>query len=134
MGRSVPAAAYLRAWDWLFRNAREVALLWEDHDLLLTPTLAEPPVPLGTFASTRSAPIMAIFRAATFAPFTPPFNVTGQPAISLPLQRNAAGLPIGIQLVGGYGREDLLIRIAAQLEAATPFDFPRIRGPLPATP
>ena len=61
-------------------------------------------------------------RAGDFAPFTPLFNATGQPACSLPLYRNAAGLPIGVQLVAAYGREDLLFRIAAQLEAAQPFD------------
>ena len=62
-----------------------------------------------------------IYRAAEFAPFTPPWNVTGQPAISLPLHRTDAGLPIGVQLVAGYAREDLLLRVAAQLEYAHPF-------------
>ena len=60
-------------------------------------------------------------RAAEFVPFTPPFNVSGQPAISLPLHWNADGLPIGVQLVAAYGREDVLIRVAAQLEAASPW-------------
>jgi amidase len=54
-------------------------------------------------------------------PFTPPFNMSGQPAISLPLHWNAAGLPIGVQLVAAYGREDVLVRVAAQLEAAQPW-------------
>ena len=54
-------------------------------------------------------------------PFTPPFNVTGQPAISLPLHWNGDGLPIGVQLVAAYGREDVLIRVAAQLERAQPW-------------
>jgi amidase len=60
-------------------------------------------------------------RAGQWVPFTPPFNMSGQPAISLPLHWNAAGLPIGVQLVAAYGREDVLIRIAAQLEAAQPW-------------
>jgi amidase len=60
-------------------------------------------------------------RAGQFAAFTPPFNMSGQPAISLPLCRNVEGLPIGIQLVAAYGREDVLIRVAAQLESAQPW-------------
>ena len=57
-------------------------------------------------------------RAGRFAAFTPPFDMSGQPAISLPLHRNAEGLPIGIQLAAAYGREDVLIRVASQLESA----------------
>ena len=60
-------------------------------------------------------------RAGRFVPFTPAFNMSGQPAISLPLHWNADGLPIGVQLVAAYGREDVLIRVAAQLEAAHPW-------------
>jgi amidase len=60
-------------------------------------------------------------RLGAFTLFTMPFDVTGQPAISLPLHWNGEGLPIGIQLAAAYGREDLLIRVAAQLEAARPW-------------
>jgi len=60
-------------------------------------------------------------RAGRFVVYTPPFNMSGQPAISLPLHRNADGLPIGVQLVAAYGREDLLIRAASQLESAHPW-------------
>ena len=66
-------------------------------------------------------PLAGIFRAGGYAPFTAPFNATGQPAASVPLYHNAAGLPIGTQFVAAYGREDLLFRIAAQLETAQPF-------------
>ena len=90
----------------------------------MTPTLAEPPVPLGTFLSPADDPLAGIFRAADFAPFTPPINATGQPACSIPLYRNAAGLPIGIHLVAAHGREDLLLKVAAQLEAVQPFEHP----------
>ena len=65
--------------------------------------------------------LRGLVRATSFVPWTAQFNVTGQPAISLPLAENAAGLPIGVQLVAAYGREDLLLRIAAQLEAAQPW-------------
>jgi amidase len=125
MGRAVNAPTYMAAWLWLENNARKVARFFQKYDLLLTPTVAEPPPPLGTFDDKPGDPMGAlgpIFRAATFAPFTPPFNVTGQPAISLPLHRNPTGLPIGVQLVAGYGREDLLLRVASALEAARPFE------------
>ena len=64
---------------------------------------------------------MVGMRATQYATFTLPFNMTGQPAISLPLHWNGDGLPIGVQLVAAYGREDVLIRVAAQLEAAQPW-------------
>jgi len=83
--------------------------------------VTEPPPPLGTFRSPPDDPLAGIFRAGAFAPFTAPFNTTGQPACSIPLYQNAAGLPIGVQLVAAYGREDLLLQVAAQLEAAQPF-------------
>jgi amidase len=95
---------------------------WADGwDLLLTPTLAEPPVPVGELDPQPDDPMAGMRRAALFVPFTPPFNVTGQPAINVPLHWNDDGLPIGIQLVGAYGREDILIQVASQLEAAAPW-------------
>jgi amidase len=60
-------------------------------------------------------------RAAQYVPFTPPFNSSGQPAISLPVHWTPDGLPVGVQLVAAYGREDVLIRVAAQLELAQPW-------------
>jgi amidase len=90
-------------------------------DLLLTPTLAEPPVTLGQFANDPDRPMAPLVRAGQLVAFTPQFNSSGQPAINLPLVWNAAGLPVGVQLVAAYGREDVLIRIAAQLEQARPW-------------
>lgn len=127
LGRLISGPAYAAAWRWIQRNTRESAKFWDAYDLLLTPTLAEPPCPLGTFRSTNDDPLAAIFRAAEYTPFTPPINATGQPACSLPLYHNAAGLPIGVQLVAAYGREDLLLRVAAQLEAAQPFEHKATR-------
>ena len=121
LGRLVTGPGYAEAWRWIRRAARRIAEYWTRYDLWLTPTVTEPPPLLGTFRSPVDDPLAGIFRAAEFAPFTAPFNATGQPACSLPLYRNAGGLPIGVQLVGAYGREDLLFRIAAQLEAAQPF-------------
>jgi amidase len=121
LGRLISGPGYAAAWRWIHQTSRRIARFWETYDVWLTPTVTEPPPPLGTFASPPDDPLAGIFRAADFAPFTAPFNATGQPACSLPLYRNAAGLPIGVQLVGAYGREDLLLRTAAQLEAAQPF-------------
>jgi amidase len=127
LARALPTPALLRSLDWLMKTTRLVAEWWEPadgsrgFDLLLTPTLAEPPVLLGTFDSPPENPLAGFMRAASFTPFTPPFNVTGQPAISLPMSWSAEGLPIGIQLVAAYGREDLLVRVAAQLEEANPW-------------
>ena len=121
LGRSGSAADWLSAREWLQLNAREVAGWWsEGHDLLLTPTIAEPPPPLGTFDSPPDNPLHGLFRAAELVPFTPPFNVTGQPAISLPLTEHD-GLPVGVQLFGRPAQEGALLAVAAQLEAARPW-------------
>jgi amidase len=121
-GRRRTANEYIDAVMWLQADTRRVASWWnEGFDLLLTPTIAEPPPPLGQFVSTASDPLAAARRTEKIIPFTPPFNVTGQPAISLPLHWNAEGLPIGVHLVAAYGREDLLIRAASQLEQARPW-------------
>jgi len=115
LGRLISGPVYAEAWRWTHRTTRRIAKFWERYDLWLTPTVTEPPVPLHTFRSPPDDPLAGIFRAATFAPFTAVFNATGQPACSVPLYKNAAGLPIGIQLAAAYGREDLLFRVAAQL-------------------
>jgi amidase len=121
MGRAVSGPAYALGWQFLRARAREVCQWFQQHDLWLTPTITQPPPPLGSYASTPQDPMSAIFKAAELAPFTAPFNATGQPAISLPLHQTAAGLPIGVQLVADYGAEALLLRVAAQLEQAAPW-------------
>ena len=101
---------------------RAVQQWWADgYDLLVTPTVAEPPVRIGEHDPADGDPMRGMRRAAEFVPFTPPFNASGQPAINVPVHWNADGLPIGIQLVAAYGREDVLIRVASQLEAAAPW-------------
>ncbi len=123
VARAATAGDFLAARHGLQASARAVAQWYDDAgiDLLLTPTLAEPPPPLGSFDSPPDNPLHGLFRAAALVPFTPPFNVTGQPAISLPLYWNDDGLPIGVQLVARFGREDLLLRVAAQLEQLSPW-------------
>ena len=122
MGRAITHEQLQTSLEWLEGFSRRVIAWWESgFDLLLTPTLAEPPPRLGELVSTRDAPLAAGFRAGAIVPFTPPFNTTGQPAISLPLHWSEEGLPIGAQLVAAPNREDLLIAIAAQLEEARPW-------------
>jgi amidase len=95
---------------------------WHDGwDLLLTPTLAELPIKLGTIVNDPEHPMTTMRRAGEFVPFTPPFNMSGQPAVSLPLEWTADGLPVGVQLVAAYGREDVLFRLASQPEQAKPW-------------
>jgi amidase len=97
--------------------------MWFDagHDLLLTPTMGELPAPLGSFATDPEDPLPGIRRGEVTAAFTALINATGNPAISLPLRVSEDGLPIGIQLIAPLGREDVLLRVASQLEEAHPW-------------
>ena len=100
--------------------SRGVAQWWETHDLLVTPTSPELPVRLGELAPTNDDPGV-MTRHGTLTTFMIPFDVTGQPAISLPLHWSESGLPVGVQIAVGYAREDVLLRVAAQLEEAAPW-------------
>ena len=90
-------------------------------DLLLTPTLSAPPLPVGSMPNNPERPMTPLMTAGSWVAFTSQFNISGQPAISLPLHRTAEGLPVGMQLAAAYGREDVLIRVASQLEQAAPW-------------
>jgi amidase len=116
------AAQYLEAVSQHQLVSRIVAG-WHEagFDLMLTPTMGELPTPLGAFDDSSPEPLAAIERGAKTAAFTALFNATGQPAISLPLHWSEEGLPVGVQLVAAFGREDLLLRIASQLEVARPW-------------
>jgi amidase len=121
-GRKCSAGQYVAALNWLQAWARRVAQWWTGgFDLLLTPTMGTPPPLLGELAATTETVRVVAKRVYGLMQFTPQYNITGQPAISLPLHWNAAGLPIGIQLVSAFGREDQLIQISAQLEQARPW-------------
>jgi amidase len=99
--------------------ARAIVAQWSDVDVLVTPTVAQPPLKIGALAPKEGEPAMAwLEHAAEWVPFTPVWNVTGQPAISLPLYQSAAGLPIGVQFVGPPAGEELLLSLASQLEQA----------------
>jgi amidase len=122
MGRKVSGTEYLAGVEVLNRYTRKVAAWWAGgFDLLVTPTIPEPPPPLGELVPDSREPLKGFQRSGVLTAFTAPFNVTGQPAISLPLHWTPEGLPVGVQLVAAMGREDLLIRIASQLEKELPW-------------
>jgi amidase len=121
-GRGVDAGTFLRSLEALQCMSRAVAATFESYDAVLTPTLAELPVELGTFDSPPDEPLLGLFRAAGFTPFTPLFNVTGQPAASLPLFQSSGGLPVGVQVATRFGDEETLFALAAQLERADPWE------------
>jgi amidase len=131
LGDATTAPQYHATVDWLYEFTRRIAE-WHagGFDLLLTPTISEPPPRLGELIPTPQNALAVGMRASQIACWTLPFNLTGQPAISLPLHWNDAGLPIGVQLVATHGREDLLLRVAAALEAAMPWchQQPTVRG------
>jgi amidase len=122
LGASITGKDYLNAVEQVHRLSRNVQQWWADgFDLLLTPTIPEVPPELGGFVATEENPLNAMLRSGMIVPFVAPFNLTGQPGISLPLHWNESGLPIGVQLVAAYGREDVLVRIGSQLEQARPW-------------
>jgi amidase len=121
MGKQQTAPDYVLAVTMLQRVSRDVARFMVDYDVLLTPTLAEPPLPLGTLDSPPENPLQGLFRAGEYVPFTPICNVTGQPAVSIPLYWNSDGLPIGTHFIGRFGDEATLFRLSAQLEREKPW-------------
>jgi amidase len=112
----------LIAMDYLRRMSRRILEFWTDHDVLVTPTLAKPPIEIGALRPAEGEPpIQMLINSAAWVPFTPVFNVTGQPAISLPLHESADGLPVGVQFAGPPAGEEMLLSLAAQLEQARPW-------------
>jgi amidase len=118
-GRALGVVGYLQSRAWLSMWGRRMADWWGGHDLLLTPTLGARPPELGWF--TAAGPEQEGPRIVSFIPYTAQFNMTGQPAVSLPLHWTPEGLPVGVQLVAAYGQEDILVRVASQLEQAAPW-------------
>jgi amidase len=116
IGRGVSGPAYVEAVSWLQGWSRRVTAWWagtDGMDVLLTPVIAKPPPPLGTIVDGPSL--------RQYFQYTAWFNITGQPAVSLPLGMSSDTLPIGVQLVAAPWREDLLVRLAAQVEQAAPW-------------
>jgi amidase len=142
LGKALSASDYANATRQLQVAAREIGRFAERYDVLLTPTLAQPPVPIGSLQPSgserlllkligsvnagwllKSPKVLKPLAAKTFdyVPYTPAFNVTGQPAMSVPLHWNADRLPIGMHFVGRCGDEATLFRLAGQLERARPW-------------
>jgi amidase len=105
----------------LQKFARKLIAFLSPYDALLTPALAERPLPLGALDTDAPDPMATFTRSGLFTPFTPIFNATGQPGISLPLYEGEDGLPLAVQLVGRPAGEARLLALAAQLEAAQPW-------------
>jgi len=142
LGKHCRGSDYVKAIQTLQKSARQIGQFFQEYDVLLTPTLALPPVAIGSFqpkgvqlsamkllgrlnAGTLISALSGIDSLANevfrFMPYTPPFNVTGQPAMSVPLYWSDEGLPIGLQFVGRYADEATLFRLAGQLEKARPW-------------
>jgi amidase len=121
IGRQTTAPAYMLAHTQLQRLTRQVAGAFAVYDAVLSPTIPEPPYPLGTFDSPPDNPMFGLLRAAAVVPFTTVANFTGLPAMSVPLHWNEQGLPVGTMFTGRFGDEATLFRLASQLEEARPW-------------
>jgi len=121
IGEKVRASDYVRATQTAHRVGRQMAAFHSDWDVLLTPGLASPAVKLGWLDMMLDDFDEYWQRVFRFSPFTVCFNLTGQPAMMLPLGQSASGLPLAVQLVAPYGDEATLLRLGAQLEASQPW-------------
>jgi amidase len=119
--RQRSALDYLLARTQLGAFTRGVVALWNDYDVVMTPALAQRPVRIGEIDACSAEPMEDFRRSGEFTPYTAIFNVTGQPAISVPLFQGEDGLPLGVQLAGRPAGEGKLLSLAAQLELARPW-------------
>ncbi|MET4578440.1 amidase [Ottowia thiooxydans] len=118
---SVTGVDYASQFPRINQEVRKIAQFFETVDVLLTPTMASPPVELGTL-STQTLSLSEFKQAAgSLVPFTGAFNATGQPAISLPLHWTSDGMPVGVQLVGRFGEDSTLLQLSAEMERAWPW-------------
>jgi Asp-tRNA(Asn)/Glu-tRNA(Gln) amidotransferase A subunit family amidase len=121
LGEKVSGADYVSATQAAHRLGRQMAAFHADWDVLLTPGVATLPPKLGWIDMMMDDVDEYWRRVFTFSPFTVWFNITGQPAMMLPLGHTADGLPVAVQIVTRYGDEATIFRLAAQLEAARPW-------------
>ncbi len=125
IARRTSASEYALAIRDLHRSGRQFNQFFVDRDIHLTPTLARPPQPLGTFDMNSDDVAGYLSGLYGYIPFTAIYNATGNPACTIPMHWTDDNIPIGIQLGAGFGREDLLFQIAAQLEVAQPWQHRR---------
>ncbi len=121
---TVSGADYLEAINMVHAYGRELAAFFEDYDILLTATLAEPPAVIGRFNHAAGDYVdyrMGPGRVFDYSPYTAAFNASGQPAASLPLHWTADGLPVGVHLAAAYGRDEMLMGLCARIEEAAPW-------------
>jgi amidase len=123
--QELPSVGYLGAVAQLQALARGIVAFFADYDLLLTPALAERPLVIGDCNGCGEKPLADLARSGAFTPFTSLFNVTGQPAITVPVGFGEDGLPTAVQVVGKPLGEDTLLQIAAQIETARPWAYQR---------
>jgi amidase len=119
--RATPSLGYLGAVAQLQALARGLVAFFADYDVLVTPALGERPLKIGECNGVGEHPLRDLARSGRFTPFTSLFNVTGQPALSLPIGFGSDGLPTNVQIVGKPLNEELLLQLAAQIEAAHPW-------------
>jgi amidase len=127
--RETPSISYLGAVAQLQVLARGIVAFFADYDVLITPALGERPLKIGECNGLGEEPLNDLARSGRFTPFTSLFNITGQPAISVPITFGADGLPTNVQIVGKPLNEDLLLQLAAQIEVAHP--WAHLRPPSP---
>jgi amidase/6-aminohexanoate-cyclic-dimer hydrolase len=123
-GESIGGPDYLKSINTVHATGRQLARFFLDHDVLLTATLAEPPARIGRFVLDNSDFVdyrLGPRGVVQYSPYTAIFNITGQPAISLPLHWSRDGLPIGVHFAAAFGEDALLLRLSAQLEQARPW-------------
>ncbi len=121
MGRQTTGVQCAASLSVMNREVRRIGRFFEGVDLLLTPTLGQPPVTLGTLSMQHLSLPQFQEAMGAFCPFTGAFNATGQPAMSVPLHWTPGGLPVGVQLVGRFADDTTLLQLAAQLEQAAPW-------------
>ena len=120
-GATVSAPDYIRALQSMHRESRKIAAFFERHDLWLTPTLGQLPPKVGAFDSDLTDVDEWMDRLMGFLPFTWIFNLTGQPAMSVPFAISAEGLPVGVHFAARTGDEASLFALAGQIERARPW-------------